>query len=210
MDEVGRGAIAGPVSVGVVLVSVATPTAPQGLRDSKLLTPDARERLAPLLERWAHAWSVGHASAREIDELGIMVALRLAGLRALAGCLAPCMVVLDGQHDWLSATQGTLFEPVRWPDVAVPPVETVVRGDRTCAAVAAASVLAKVVRDRIMTALGQEQPDFGWGVNKGYATRDHYAAIRSKGGLVDQHRRSWRLAYTGIDNHPDVEAVHSP
>ena len=86
MDEVGRGALAGPVTVGVVVIDEAVRTAPQGVRDSKLLQPHARERMVPRIERWARAHAVAHASADEIDAVGIIAALRLAGLRALAAC----------------------------------------------------------------------------------------------------------------------------
>ena len=84
MDEVGRGALAGPVTVGVVAIDVGCSTAPQGVRDSKLLVPAARERLVPRIQRWCLGHGVGHASPAEIDEVGIMVALRMAGERALA------------------------------------------------------------------------------------------------------------------------------
>ncbi len=103
MDEVGRGALAGPVSVGVVVVDLDVPTAPAGVRDSKLLAPAAREVLVPRLRRWARAWAVGHAEPAEIDAYGILAALRLAGRRALAGLpVRPGCVLLDGNYDWLT------------------------------------------------------------------------------------------------------------
>jgi len=106
MDEVGRGALAGPVSVGVVVVDETTGRLPAGLRDSKLLTPEARARLCAPLRRWCVAGAVGHASPAEIDAYGIIVALRLAGHRALAQVCAaghpPDLVLLDGVHDWLT------------------------------------------------------------------------------------------------------------
>src|SRR5690348_6296687 len=83
-DEVGRGALSGPVTVGMVLVTEATRTAPQGVRDSKLLTAEARRRLVPRIQRWAPSYAVGHAGPDEIDEFGIIAALRLAGHRAMA------------------------------------------------------------------------------------------------------------------------------
>src|SRR5690606_27126659 len=113
MDEVGRGALAGPVSVGVVVVDAATRTGPKGVADSKLLTPAAREAIAPAVRRWAVAWGVGHAGPAEIDEVGIIAALRLAGRRALAQVRQVCgdvdVVVLDGKHDWLSRPALDLF-----------------------------------------------------------------------------------------------------
>ena len=114
MDEVGRGALAGPVSVGVVVVDAATRTGPKGVADSKLLTPAAREAIAPAVRRWAVAWGVGHAGPAEIDEVGIIAALRMAGRRALAQVRLMCgdvdVVVLDGKHDWLSTP---VARPVR-------------------------------------------------------------------------------------------------
>ena len=100
VDEVGRGSLAGPVTVGVVLVDLTVRTAPTGLRDSKLLTPAQRQALAPRLRRWAPAWAVGHASAAEIDAVGILRALRTAGERALAQLPErPQQVLLDGSYD---------------------------------------------------------------------------------------------------------------
>ena len=160
MDEVGRGALAGPVTVGVVVVDAATGTAPPGVRDSKLLTPAAREAMAPRLRRWGVARAVGHAEPWEIDLIGIIAALRLAARRALTALPAlPTCVLLDGSHDWLTPPpqQDALFElhvpalPVPCPpvpaDAALPRVVTRVKADLRCAAVAAASVLAKVERD---------------------------------------------------------------
>ena len=126
MDEVGRGALAGPVSVGVVAVTATTRTGPRGVADSKLLTPAARTALLPALSRWGLARAVGHASAAEIDEFGLIVALRLAGRRALAqvaDAIGPSVVVLlDGSHDWLS----TPAAPGQGPAVlAAAPVKVV-------------------------------------------------------------------------------------
>ncbi len=111
MDEVGRGALGGPVSVGVVLVDLTVRSAPVGLRDSKLLTPDARAALAPRIRRWVRGHAVGHASAAEIDARGIIAALRLAGERALAALpLQPDLVLLDGSHNWLTRPPVDLFD----------------------------------------------------------------------------------------------------
>lgn len=103
MDEVGRGALAGPVSVGVVVIDPTCRSAPAGVKDSKLLTPLARQRLVPPIRRWAHAFAIGHAGPDEIDRIGIIAALRLAGRRALAQLpVVPDLVLLDGNHDWLT------------------------------------------------------------------------------------------------------------
>jgi ribonuclease HII len=211
VDEVGRGALAGPVSVGVVVVGPATPTAPSGVRDSKLLTPAAREALAPRLRGWAVAHAVGHAEPEEIDRYGIIAALRLAAWRALAVLPAvPTLVLLDGSHDWLTPPDPGLFpgpEDVPLPDlpalpgVVQPRVYPQVKADLRCASVAAASVLAKVDRDAIMVQRAGEHPGYGWAGNKGYAAPDHVAGLR-RFGACPQHRRSWRLP--GVDPVPDA------
>ncbi|MGY4646025.1 ribonuclease HII [Cellulomonas sp. URHB0016] len=207
MDEVGRGSLAGPVSVGVVVVDASTRSAPRGVADSKLLTPAARTALLPALGRWGLARAVGHASAAEIDELGIIAALRLAGTRALAAVVDNVgrvdVVLLDGSHDWLTppAPVVDLFTAV---EEAAPPtagscalssaprVRTRVKADRTCASVAAASVLAKCERDALMVGLSTYHPAYRWDENKGYASPVHLAALREL-GPSELHRRSWRL-----------------
>jgi ribonuclease HII len=181
IDEVGRGALGGPVSVGIVLVDLTVRTAPQGLRDSKLLTPLARAALAPRLRRWGLGHAVGHAEAAEIDQIGIIAALRLAAQRAIAQLPArPDHLLLDGAHDYLAA----LDEPFA--------VTTMVKADLRCASVAAASVLAKTTRDAIMESMACDHPGYGWEMNRGYATPEHLRALREIGPSV-QHRRSWRL-----------------
>ncbi|WP_449385401.1 ribonuclease HII [Cellulomonas soli] len=204
MDEVGRGSLAGPVSVGVVVVDLSTRSAPVGVADSKLLSPAARTALLPALSRWGRARAVGHASAQEIDDLGIIAALRLAGTRALtavAAVVGPVdTVVLDGSHDWLTPpAQGDLF--IEHTAADVPSVRMRVKADRTCASVAAASVLAKCERDAMMTALAEAFPAYRWHENKGYASPDHVAALRER-GPSEVHRRSWRL--------PAAEPVAAP
>jgi len=197
MDEVGRGALAGPVSVGAVAVDLGTRTCPKGVADSKLLSAGARERLVPGLRRWGVARAVGHAGPDEIDALGIIAALRLAGRRALAALeLQVDVVLLDGSHDWLTApAQLDLFGPTD-PGLEVemegPAVRTRVKADRTCASVAAASVLAKCERDALMVTLAQDHPGYGWAENKGYGAPEHLEALRDRGPTA-LHRRSWRL-----------------
>lgn len=193
MDEVGRGALAGPVSVGAVAVDLTTRTCPQGVADSKLLTPTARERLLPALRRWGLARAVGHASPEEIDAVGILGALRLAGRRALAALGVPVdLVLLDGSHDWLTPPDDLFTVDEPWT-VAV---RTRVKADQRCASVAAASVLAKCERDALMTGLAAEHPAYGWAENKGYAAPEHVAALR-RWGPSEVHRRSWRLPLPG-------------
>lgn len=221
MDEVGRGALAGPVSVGVVAIDPSCRSAPSGVRDSKLLTPAARTAMVPRIRRWALAYGVGHASPAEIDSVGIMAALRLAGTRAMgqlaAAGVRPDLVLLDGNHDWLTEparvglfaftdeTEGAADGP------QLPPVRTMIKADLTCSSVAAASVLAKVERDAAMVALAAEfdaaasdRPDYGWAVNKGYAAPGHLATLRQYGPSI-QHRRSWNL--TGGANPADAKEL---
>ncbi|MBU4215767.1 MAG: ribonuclease HII [Actinobacteria bacterium] len=210
MDEVGRGSLAGPVSVGVVVVDLATRTAPHGVADSKLLSPGARQALVPALRRWGRARAVGHASAAEIDEVGIIAALRLAGQRALAVAERECgpvdAVLLDGAHDWLT-TPADLFAPQQPVGRRV---HLLVKADRTCASVAAASVLAKCERDALMVALADEFPHYGWAANKGYASFDHVAALAAH-GPCRLHRRSWKLPGLVADLGPvPVPAVDPP
>jgi ribonuclease HII len=192
-DEVGRGALCGPVTIGMVLITATTRSAPQGVRDSKLLSAQARERLVPRIQRWAASYAVGHAGPQEIDEFGIVAAMRLAGHRALAHLSMPAdTVLLDGNHDYLTPPdQDALFGPPGLLD-RVPPVVTMVRADLRCAAVAAASILAKVARDALVVEAGVEYPDYGWADNKGYASPDHIEALAAL-GPTPFHRRSWRL-----------------
>ena len=201
MDEVGRGALAGPVSVGLAIVGAATPDAfPRGLADSKQLSPARREALVEPCRAWLVDSAVAHAQPAEIDALGIVGALRLAGARALARVgergHAPGIVILDGSADWLSRPDEDLLTALSpapaGPDAPreIPPVRTQVGADARCAVVAAASVLAKVERDALMR--GLEDPGYDWASNKGYATPSHVAGL-GRLGAGDQHRRSWRL-----------------
>ena len=187
VDEVGRGSPAGPVFVGVVVLGTDAGRPPAGVRDSKLLTPAARERLVPKIESWAAACAVGRAGPDEIDALGLTAALRLAAVRALGQLDEPPeLVVLDGNHDWLSHEDGP------GNGIGRPVVHTRIKADLTCTSVAAASILAKVARDAVMVGLAAEYPGYGWEANKGYATEAHFAAIRRL-GTTPHHRHSWRL-----------------
>jgi len=193
-DEVGRGALGGPVTVGIVLVDASVQRPLSGVRDSKLLTPQARVALVPRIRRWVVGHAVGHASAEEIDEHGIIAALRMAGTRALAALPAhPDVVLLDGNHDWLSRPrQPSLFDDTPLAELAPPVVRTMIKADLRCSSVAAASVLAKTERDAIMVRLAASHPGYGWDVNKGYSTAAHAEALRRLGPCV-HHRQSWRL-----------------
>ena len=204
MDEVGRGALAGPVSVGVCVVDAATGPCPVGLTDSKVLTARARTEYLPLIDGWALAYAVGSASSREIDALGIIRALRLAGQRALTEVArrvgAVDVVLLDGSHDWLTEPEPDLLSLLDDADAEVaaphgylpPRVHTRVKADLTCASVAAASVVAKCARDAEMTSLAKVHPEYGWVGNKGYGSAQHVAALTNL-GPSPLHRLSWKL-----------------
>ena len=191
IDEVGRGALGGPVSVGVAVIDATVAPFPVGLADSKLLTAARREALAPQVRAWAVGHAVGHASAAEIDEHGIVDALRIAALRALAALdMVPDIVILDGSHDWLTR-EVDLFTAGA-DVVSTPPVIMKVKADQTCAVVAAASVLAKVERDAIMVQLDAQHPGYGFAGHKGYGSATHREAIATL-GPSPVHRVSWRL-----------------
>jgi ribonuclease HII len=197
IDEVGRGALAGPVSVGIAVVDLQRQTLLADVRDSKLLKVADRERLVPLVRDWAVASAVGHASANEIDEFGIIGALRLAGNRAwfavLAAGITPEVVLLDGSHNWLSPDlQPSLFDDAPAAPGCDAPVHTLVKADMQCLSVAAASVLAKVERDTMMGELHVQYPAYGWDENKGYGTAAHKDALRAA-GPTPYHRVSWQL-----------------
>jgi ribonuclease HII len=224
MDEVGRGCLSGPVTVGVVVVDAGIGRPPRGLRDSKLLTPQARRALVPGIGRWVRASAVAHASSAEIDAIGIIAALRLAGHRALARLPdMPDCVLLDGNHNYLAVPAQMELDLGEQPAVPCgpadpadpaaavyratppglldecPPVRTQIKADMRCASVAAASVLAKTTRDGIMIDLAAEHPRYGWEINKGYATPYHRAALREL-GPSPYHRVSWHL---GLDELGD-------
>ncbi len=188
IDEVGRGAWAGPASVGVVVFAADGPP-PDGLRDSKELAEERRETLYPLVTRWCVEWSVGHAGAEECDGLGMTAALRLAARRALGGLAAlPDVVLLDGGFDYVTEPAVEDRAPSAAP--AFPEVRTVVRGDSTCVSIAAASIVAKVTRDRMMRGLSSSFPGFDFDRNKGYPSPVHRMALAGF-GLTSVHRRSW-------------------
>lgn len=201
MDEVGRGCLAGPASVGAVAIR-ADVGSPPAVRDSKLLTASARTALVPAVIEWAHASGVGHASNDEIDAHGIVGGLRLAGERAIAAlgldARERVIVLLDGSHNWLSRPGGDLLGLLddltggTGTSAVTFDVTTVVKGDMTCAAIAAASVLAKVERDAQMVALSSGYETYGWAANKGYASPAHIAAL-TEHGPTPLHRRSWKL-----------------
>lgn len=192
IDEVGRGAIAGPVAVGVSLIepqSLDVPW-PEQLRDSKLMTEKQREANFEPVAAWVSQWAVGMSSAEEIDKIGITKALALAAERAIEQLVidAPnARMLLDGSHNWLGNRSYGV-------PVAVRP-----KADRDCVSVAAASVLAKVTRDRLMQQLAVETPGYGLEGHKGYASEAHMAAVRELGPSA-LHRVTWLGKILGIDS----------
>lgn len=174
VDEVGRGAWAGPVTVCAAVTGLRRP--PEGLTDSKLLTVKRRTELAGELHGWVTAHALGHATPGEIDDLGMTAALRLAAVRALESLpVRPDAVILDGKYDYLGA-------PWR--------VRTVIKGDQSCVSVAAASVLAKVQRDAMMAEVGVAHADFAFENNAGYPSPVHRKALEAQ-GPTPHHRLSW-------------------
>jgi ribonuclease HII len=181
LDEAGRGALAGPVAVGAVIL----PNTPRllsrrlaGVRDSKQMTPLERETLAPLIKEVAVTWNVGFASAEEIDTLGIVPATRLAALRALGGLtVIPQFLLTDFRLELpqLDISQTAL-----------------VKGDALCMSIAAASVLAKTARDQSMCELDLCYQGYGLGKHKGYGTQAHRFALQRL-GISPIHRRSFQV-----------------
>jgi ribonuclease HII len=175
IDEVGRGAWAGPLMVGAAVLPRDRRV--NGVRDSKLLTEAGREHLFARIASWCTSWAVGAASQDECDELGMAAAQRLAAQRAIeALTVTPDVAVVDGKWDFVK------------PHVAV--VERRVKADMHCLSVAAASILAKVVRDREMRAHAEHYPHWGFDANKGYPCPMHKAALQGYGPSAI-HRRTW-------------------
>ena len=192
IDEVGRGALAGPVCVGVAVIDASVGAIPLGLADSKLISQKKRDALVVPLRDWVLAHAVGYAGADEIDEVGIVAALRRAAVRALQVLpMQPDVAILDGSHDWLTRSDDLFADA---DEIRTPPVRTRVKADRDCAVVAAASVLAKVDRDAHMLTLDAQFPGYGLATNKGYGSADHQRAIAAL-GATDAHRRSWNLTH---------------
>jgi ribonuclease HII len=175
IDEVGRGAWTGPLMVGVAVLPRDRRV--NGVRDSKMLTERERERLFDRVAGWCDAWAVGAATQDECDELGMAPAQKLATKRAIQALgIVPDAAVVDGKWDFVS------------PHVAN--VELRVRADAVCVSVAAASILAKVTRDRIMREQAEHFPHWSFDTNKGYPCAMHRAALLGYGPSAI-HRRSW-------------------
>ncbi|WP_341893374.1 ribonuclease HII [Variovorax sp. YR752] len=173
VDEAGRGPLAGPVVAAAVILDDLQPI--KGLADSKVLTPMRREKLFDEIRAKALCCCIAEASAAEIDQINILQATMLAMRRAVEGLrLKPAKVLVDGN---------------RIPVLKVP-AEAIIKGDAKVKAISAASILAKVHRDRLCLALHEQHPQYGFDGHKGYPTPEHLAALRAH-GACPEHRRSF-------------------
>lgn len=193
VDEVGRGAWAGPISVGAAVL-------PQDrrvykVRDSKVLTAAEREVLFDRIAGWCTTWAVGHASQQECDDLGMSAAQKLAAARAMAGLgVEADRILIDGNWDFVGGGVKT---------------RKLIKGDARCLSIAAASILAKVSRDRIMVEQAPNYPGYDFEFNKGYPCPRHKAALQWQGPSAI-HRRTWvfmdHLSWTGVPRQRPVTA----
>lgn len=183
VDEVGRGPLVGDVVTAAVILDPANPIT--GLNDSKKLSEKKRDALYEEILAKALAVSVGRASPAEIDELNILHATMLAMQRAVAGLnVRPEKVLVDGN---------------RTPDFGLPSA-AVVKGDGLIPAISAASIIAKVTRDREMAELDSRHPEYGFAAHKGYPTKAHFEAL-SQHGVLPEHRRSFRPVREWLEQH---------
>jgi len=180
IDEVGRGPLAGPIYIGLVVIDANTPTAPRGVRDSKATKPSERAQLAQSVKDWA--WSTtASVDAQFIDRFGLTQALRecvnIAYGNAQRAGMVPSVIILDGTYNFSD------------PDL---PLAVVMRkkADQSASSVAAASIIAKVERDEFMQERSLDFPGYGWERNSGYGTREHLEAIK-RFGLTKLHRTSF-------------------
>ena len=180
VDEAGRGPLAGPVCAAAVILPQDLMI--EGLNDSKKLTEKRREALYEIITREAVAYGIAFADEREIDEINILQATFLAMRRAVEQlAVRPDIVLVDGNRE---------------PDLGELPVRTIVKGDSLSANIAAASILAKVTRDRFMLEQDAIYPQYGFAVHKGYGTKAHYAAL-TQYGPCPIHRQSFLKKFYG-------------
>lgn len=181
LDEAGRGALAGPVAVGAVILPADNPHLARTLacsRDSKQMTPRQRDLCAPIIQATALTWSVAYANPDEVDALGIVTATRLAGMRALEALkLAPDYLLTD----YCLELPESEFHQTSLP-----------KGDSRCVSIACASILAKTTRDALMRELDAQHPGYGLGQNKGYGTQAHRSAMRRL-GYSSIHRKTFQV-----------------
>ena len=184
VDEVGRGPLCGPVVTAAVILDPSRPI--EGLNDSKKLSESRREALFDIIKERALAWSLGRAEVDEIDQLNILHATMLAMQRAVAGLsVKPSLALIDGN---------------RCPKLPCA-AESVVKGDSRVPEIAAASILAKVTRDREMLEMDQQYPGYGIAKHKGYPTKEHLEAL-VKLGVTPHHRRSFKPVRELVENLP--------
>lgn len=196
IDEVGRGAWAGPLTIGVAVIPRDRRI--YKVRDSKMLTENERELMHDRICNWVMDAAVGHASDRECDELGMAQAQRLATKRALVRLkVTPDAYLADGN----------------WDFVGLPGTRLIVKGDQKSLSIATASIIAKVTRDRIMRSVSPMYPGYNFASNKGYPCPTHKAAI-SAWGPTSIHRRSWvfmdNLAWTGVPRYERDQQLSLP
>jgi ribonuclease HII len=191
VDEVGRGAWAGPISVGAAVLPPDKRV--YKVRDSKQLFEFERERIYDRLASWCRAWAVGHASQEECDTLGMSAAQKLAARRAIDGLgVEPDEILIDGTWDFAGDGRA----------------RRVVKGDATCLSIATASILAKVTRDRIMRAEAPNFPMYDFEFNKGYPCPRHKTALQAWGPSAI-HRRTWVFMHRLVWGRTEVEALTS-
>jgi ribonuclease HII len=187
VDEVGRGAWAGPLTVGAAVLPRDRRV--YKVRDSKVLTEAEREALFERIAGWCLAWGVGHATQPECDELGMAEAQRLAARRAIEALgLEPDAVLVDGNWDFVGRGNS----------------RRLIKGDARCLSIAAASILAKVTRDRIMRGEAEHFPGYDFELNKGYPCPRHKVALQGM-GPTSIHRRKWVFM-----DHLPWTALHRP
>jgi ribonuclease HII len=180
VDEVGRGCLAGPVVTAAVILDPHNPIA--GLADSKKLSERKRETLSQLIQEKALSWSIAEASVAEIDSLNILQATLLAMQRAITGLhIQPDIVLIDGNQ---------------LPRLTIP-AHAIIKGDSKVAAISAASILAKVYRDKLMVDYHHQYPNFSFHLHKSYGTKQHLAEIQQF-GFLESHRKSFNPVKTLI------------
>lgn len=195
MDEVGRGALAGPVAVGLCLIDLNRTELLPGLRDSKRLTAKRRSALSLEIQQWSTV-TVGWGSAQEIDEFGLSPVLALAAQRAWDQATKELSqpvtaLIVDGNSRWIDHAPENLCEDLDTIPADLP-VELKIKADTHCATVAAAAIQAKVTRDALMAALATQYPEYGWAGNKGYGSAGHRLALQEQ-GVTEHHRKTWKL-----------------
>jgi ribonuclease HII len=183
VDEVGRGCLAGSVVAAAVILNPELPIA--GLADSKKLTEHKREQLNEIIKQQALSWAIAEASVTEIDQINILQATLLAMQRAIASLhIQPNHVLVDGNH---------------LPNISIP-AEAIIKGDSKIAAISAASIIAKVYRDNLMTDYHNQYPDFSFHIHKSYGTVQHLAEIQQF-GVLEIHRKTFNPIKSIIKNN---------